>query len=71
MLPLSTFLFYVGSNVLGMIYVNVSNLNNYRGNPLLNKFASYSSLLWTLALSPVLYFASVMIVLRSKNSVSS
>ena len=63
-LPLSTFLFYMGSNVLGIVYVNFSNLNNYRGNVLVNKYASYSSLIWILALTPVFYFASMMIVLR-------
>jgi hypothetical protein len=70
-LPISSLLFYMGSNVIGIVYVNFSNLNNYRGNPLLNRDASYSSLFWTLALSPILYFASVMIVLRHPYSVSS
>jgi hypothetical protein len=61
----------MGSNVLGIVYVNFSNLNNYRGNVLVNKYASYSSLIWTLALSPVFYFTSMMIVLRHPQSVSS
>jgi hypothetical protein len=69
--PVSTLLFYLGSNVLGIVYVNMSNLKNYRGNPLLNKFASYYSLLWTVMLTPVLFLLSTIIVLRSPDSLSS
>lgn len=64
-------LFYTLSNVFGMVYVNLSNLNNYRENPLLNKFATYSSLAWTLVLSPVFFLISMLVVLRTPSSLSS
>jgi hypothetical protein len=69
-IPVSTFLFYFGSNILGMIYVNISNLTNYRRNPVLNKFANYNSLLAVLVLTPLLFVTSTMMVLRSKDSLS-
>jgi hypothetical protein len=53
------------------MYVNVSNLSFYRGNPLLNKFASYSTLIWTIIFTPIFYLVSVMIMLRSADSRSS
>ena len=69
--PFSTLLFYLLSNIIGIAYVNISNLNFYRGDPFLNKRASYSALLWTILLSPIFFIASGMIMLRSKDSVSS
>ena len=59
------------SNLLGFVFVNVSNLNFYRGNPCLNKFGAYSSFLGTAALAPALFMLATMIVLRGKDSVSS
>jgi len=54
-----------------MVYVNLSNLNNYRENPVLNKFASYSSLVWTIILTPVFFLISMIVVLRTPTSLSS
>lgn len=71
MFPLGNFLFYLGANIGGIAYVNVSNLSNYRRNPMLNKLASYSTLVWTVAFTPIFFLISVMIVLRSTHSRSS
>jgi hypothetical protein len=53
------------------MFVNVSNLNFYRGSPFLNKLASKSSFLGTFMVSPPLFLLSTVIVLRGKTSLSS
>ena len=69
--PLSTLLFYLGSNILGIAYINVANLNYYRNSLFMNKHGTYSSLYWTLLLTPLFFVASVLIMLRSPDSLSS
>ena len=70
-IQMDTLIFYLISNLLGFVFVNVSNLNFYRGSPFLNKFRSNSSFVWTAVFAPVIFLLATMIVLRGKNSLSS
>ena len=64
-------MFYLLSNIFGIAFVNIANLNFYRSNPFLNKKASYDTLIITIILTPFLFVISGMIMLRHKDSVSS
>ena len=64
-LPLSNLIYYTLMNLLGYPYVNCSNLNFFRKHLLHSKHGNNNSFYTTLAVSPVLFMLSSIIVLTS------
>ena len=70
-LPLGTLFFYWSMNVLGFVYVNVSNLNFSRRSAFLSNVMWYRDIFWTFLFAPFLFLVSGIIVLRSRENVAS
>lgn len=65
----SNFVYYVLMNFLGHMYVCTSNLNYFKG-AFRSRYTTNSEILKTIAISPLFYFISSVMVLRSQRDLS-
>lgn len=63
--------FYMSMNVLGFIFVNVSNMNCSRRSIFFSRYESRRDFIKTLAFSPVMFFAGNNIAIRGEHDVAS
>ena len=71
MFPIGTLFIYWAANVLGFMYVQMSNLNYYRDSLFLSRRMTKRDFYYTIAFAPIFYFVSSIMVLRSQHDCSS
>ena len=64
-------IFYIVMNIIGFLYVNLSNMNYSRKSVLFSNHESRKDFVMTIFLSPIFYFIGNNVALRSENCISS
>ena len=69
--PIDSLFFYFSMNLLGVAYVNVSNLNFVRNSFFLSNHMWYRDFWKTVIFAPILFMISSIMMIRSRNNIES
>ncbi len=64
------FLFFIGMYIIGFSFVEVVNLQNYRGDPFMSRDGSYKDIKTQLLMAVLMFGLSGMVTVRQKNDLS-
>jgi len=64
------FLFFIGMYIIGFTFVEVVNLQNYRGDPFMSRDGSYKDIKSQVLMAVLMFALAGMVTLRQKNDLS-